>query len=226
MKSETTLNSWLCVCIRRVFPLVLLLSAPGCRLGPSQTKDALTMTDIPQIPLISEELEIHFRALLDPFGDEPHRRRHDASVQYLVAHADRAYPLLLDALRKNPTALNAPAIIEILPLFKRSESVPVLEEIMNTGIELVSGAAGIALGRHPGTDVRDALLRGLHSSFPETIMAAIDGLMLRGDSSACDSITEFLRSDNIYIREHALQAAVRLGCIREGEASRWQKGKP
>src|SRR5262245_21746091 len=96
------------------------------------------------------ELEKNLRFLLDPFGDEPHRRQREQSIAYLVAHAAEAYPRLLAALAANPTALDAPSIIEVLPLFNRPESVPLLEDTLARAGGTVVAAAGEALGWHSG----------------------------------------------------------------------------
>jgi hypothetical protein len=201
-----------------------LLSSGACHRGPRRTEELPTMTEEPQsAPVSTEELDFHFRALLDPSGDGPSRRQHDASVHYLLVHSDQSYPILLNALRTNPTALNAPAIIEILPFFKRSDSVPILEEIMQRGAEQVSEVAGVALGRHPAPAAREALMRGLNASSPETVIAAIDGLMFRADNSACSSLKRFFGSSDVIVREHALRAAVNLGCMTEKEAARLRK---
>jgi HEAT repeat protein len=165
----------------------------------------------------SDDIELHLRFLMDPFGDEPHRRQRELSVHYLLAHADRAYPRLLQALQANPVALNSPSIIEVLPLFARSDSVPILEDIMRRGVEQVSSVAGQALGRHPDAGAKDALLRGLKSRHAEVIAAATDGLMVRGDPSACSDLKLLVRHENPNVRYHAAHAASKLGCLDRSE---------
>jgi len=173
-----------------------------------------------------DSIELHLRFLLDPFGDEPHLRQRERSVQYLLAHADESYHRLLRALQANPTALNAPAIIEVLPLFNREESIPVLEEIMLRGAEQVSGVAGQALGRHAGPAAREALLRGLGSSLQETAAAAADGLMVRGDSSVCSALKNHFAHVNRIVRYHVIQAAHKLGCLGRSEIEELKKSDP
>lgn len=159
------------------------------------------------------ELESHLRFLMDPFGDEPHRRQREQSVAYLLAHAAEAYPRLLAALRANPAALNAASIIEVLPLFGRPESVPMLEDVLARASDPTAAAAGDALGRHPGDEARAALLRALTSPRPEAVSAAADGLMVRGDRSACPALAAVLGHADPVVRYHAVRAAAALGCL-------------
>jgi hypothetical protein len=204
---------------------VLVLAS--CQRNAQQMEKPNIMTEEQKHNSVSaSELESNFRALLNPSGDGPSRREHDAAVHFLVEHADQSYPLLLNSLRANPTALNAPPVIEILPLFKRSESIPVLEQIMQQGVEQVSQVAGIALGRHSDVAARDALLRGLESSSRETVIAAIDGLLFRADLSTCDSLRKFFRNSDANIRDHALHAAVKIGCVSDKEADQFRKQNP
>ena len=175
---------------------------------------------------LQDDIELHLRFLMDPFGNEHHQRQYEISVQYLLTHADRAYPRLLQALKANPTALNSPSIIEVLPLFGRSDSVPVLEDIMQRGIEQVSGIAGQALGRHPATEARDALLRGLRSPLTEVMAAAADGLMVRGDPSVCSDLKPLARHTNAIVRYHAAQAMRRLGCLNAREIEELRQNYP
>lgn len=159
-----------------------------------------------------DEIDMHIGFLLDPFGDEPHRRQHDASVRFLVAHSDEAYPRLVNALRSNPTALNAPAIIEVLPLFHRAESIPLLKDIMFLDADQPSEVAGKALGYIPDEAARSALLDGLASENSHIISAAADGLMLRGDRSACPELKRRLAIKDSTARDHVQQAITKLGC--------------
>jgi len=164
-----------------------------------------------------DELDLHLRFLLSPFGDEPSLRQREQSLQYLLAHADQAHPRLLEMLKRNPTALDAPAIIEVLPRFARSESVPLLEEIMSLGEEIVSRVAGAALAQHPDAGAMDALRRGLRSPTHETIIAAADGILLCGDRAACSELKNLVSHNDPIVRYHLIQAASKLDCFGRDE---------
>jgi len=171
-----------------------------------------------QPPAASEsEMEENFRTLLSPFGSEPHRRARQRAINFLLAHADESHPRLLAALRANPTALDAPSIIEVLPLFGREESVPLLEEIMSRGDEYASRSAGVALGQHPSPSALESLLRGLESHSNETLIAAADGLAARGDGSACEALRKLVRHHDAAVRYHVVRAAGKLGCLGPDE---------
>lgn len=166
----------------------------------------------PTQPGYGDEIDMHIRFLLDPFGDEPHRRQHDASVRFLVAHSDQAYPRLLSSLRANPTGLNAPPIIEVLPLFHRPESIPLLKKILFLDADQPSEVAGKALGYIPEEAAKAALLAGLASENPHIVSAAADGLLLRGDHSVCEELKRKLNIHDSIARDHVRQAITRLGC--------------
>jgi hypothetical protein len=173
--------------------------------------------------MASDELEMHLRRLAEPCGGEPDLRQRRQAVEYLLAHPEEAHARVMEALEANPAALDAPALIEVLPLFARPESVPLLEDILFRNLELHSGAAGVALGRHPDPGARGALLRGLQSGLPHTLMAAIDGLMIRGDASVCAGIKAVTKHPDADTRYHAIRAAGALGCLSEDEIRQFER---
>jgi HEAT repeat protein len=168
------------------------------------------------------ELDRHLGFLLSPFGDAPSCRQREQSLQYLLAHAEQAHPRLLDLLEGNPAALQAPAILEALPRFGRAESVPMLERLLVRGEELVSRAAGRALGLHPAPEALAALLRGLRSPLPETVIAAADGLLVRRDRAAGEPLLGLMGHPDPVVRYHVLQAAGGLGGLSPAELDRLQ----
>jgi len=158
-----------------------------------------------------DELEQQLRALLSTRGHEADRREHDRALAFLLAHADEAHPRLLALL--DPAGYVPVAAVNALPLFGRAESIPVLERVMREGAQLISMSAGQALARHPLPDAREALLRGLEDNREETKVSAIDGLMTRGDKSACAVLQGLLGHASYELRYHAVRAAATLGCI-------------
>lgn len=167
----------------------------------------------------SSEAEINekLQTLLSPLGSAQHLRARERAAHFLLAHADQSHPRLLAALRANPTGLKAPAIIEVLPLFAHEESVPLLEEVMALGAELVSRSAGLALGRHPSKNARQALLQGLRSALPEIVIAAADGLSVRADDTSCGALRDLVKHEDPTVRNHVIQAAIKLQCFGRSE---------
>ena len=161
---------------------------------------------------MTDEMERQIRALLSPGGHEADRRNHDRALAFLLEHADEAHPRLLALL--DPKSGHVPvAAVNAIPMFGRAESVPVLEKLMREGAELISGSAGQALARHPRRESLEALLRGLEDARDETKVAAIDGLMTRGDKSVCDALHGAVDHPSYEVRYHAVKAAAKLGCL-------------
>ena len=159
------------------------------------------------------ELERAILFLQDPLGDEPHQTVHLQAAQYLLDHSANAHPRLIALLQSN-RATNPYAVIEILPRFALSESLPILEQLMVYGPKNLSQAAAQALATHPLKSAREALLRGLNLSDQETIISAADGLMTRGDPSACSGLQKVLTHSDPAVRYHVIQAAGSLGCLK------------
>lgn len=162
--------------------------------------------------MMGDELEQQIRALVSPGGHEADQRDRDRALAYLLAHANEAHRRLLPLL--DPQAGYIPvAVVNAMPLFGRPESVPVLEKLMREGAELISMSAGQALGRHPQPESLAALLRGLEDNRDETKVAALDGLMTRGDKSVCPAVQHMLDHSSYEVRYHAVNAAAHLGCL-------------
>jgi HEAT repeat protein len=160
----------------------------------------------------SGELERAILLLQDPFGDEPHSREQEGAVRYLLAHPEAAHPLLLELLRSH-RATNPYAVLEALPRFGLPESVPVLNDVLESGPENLSGAAADALARHPLPAAYEALVRALRHPVNAVVVAAAAGLMTRGDTAACPALREVVGHADPVVRYHAVQAAGRLGCL-------------
>ncbi|SRR5216683_3079731 len=158
------------------------------------------------------ELEQNIRALLSSRGHEADRREHDRALAFLLAHPDEAHPRLLALLDPQSAAVPV-AAVNALPLFGLADSVPVLEKLMREGAELISISAGQALGRHSRPEALEALLRGLEDGREETKVAALDGLMTRGDNSVCPVLQKLLDHSSYEVRYHAVKAAGKLRCL-------------
>jgi HEAT repeat protein len=211
---------------RAALAVFLLSSAAACeRTLDSPKNDAVISNDLPYTTTSSSEdaaelqrqLEMHLTFLMDPLGDAPNVRQRQQSTAWLLAHPDLSYPRLLAALQSNPAALDAPAIIEILPGFGRADSVSVLAQALEGGTTSVASSAGDALAHHPDPSARAALLRALRSSRAPTLVAAADGLYRRGDPSACVELKPLIAARDPVLRSSAVRATATLGCLSKAE---------
>jgi len=167
-----------------------------------------------------KELEHYILMLQTSLGNELDLQEQEQSAQYLLNHPDQAHPYLLRLLQSGH-ASNPFAVIDVLPRFGRPESIPVLENLLLQGSENVRRAAGEALARHPLDLAEQSLIQGLTAPHPESVIAAADGLMSRGNSSACLALVMTLdtspKRDNLVVRYHLIQAAASLGCFSRKE---------
>lgn len=166
---------------------------------------------------MADDLDANLRMALNPLGGDAESRIRDRAIQYLLEHADAAYPRVLNALEAAPNGLLAPALIDLLPRFRRPESIPILGRILTGGEESVARAAGQALGRSEGPAVTPMLSLALSSRLPETVIGAADGLLLRGDNDACPSLRKAMQLPDANVRYHVVHAAWTLGCVEDSE---------
>ena len=174
---------------------------------------------------LKDEMEMHLHFLQDPLADEPHVLGAAQALQFLLEHQDQAYPVLLRLL-KNHRASNPIAIIEALPKFGRPESIPVLEQILRQGGELLCRAAAAALAQHPMDSAYKALVRGLRLVSAESVIASSDGLMARRNPAACPELLERISDANDNVRFHVIQAAASLGCLSREKLTFITKNDP
>ncbi len=163
---------------------------------------------------MTDDLDGQLRMALSPIGGDAEGRIRERAIQYLLQHADAAYPRLVGALESAPFGLNAPALIELLPRFKRPESMPILARILASGQESVARAAGQALGYSEGDDAEQILTEALSSPNPETVIGAADGLFIRGEKKLpCPALLKAAHHADANVRYHVLQTALRLECL-------------
>ncbi|MFY9608512.1 MAG: HEAT repeat domain-containing protein [Blastocatellia bacterium] len=173
----------------------------------------------------SDELESNIHFMQDPLGDPLHLQRAEQALEFLLDHAEEAYPRLLELIKSN-RASNPIALIEAFPRFGRPESIPVLEEILARGQGTATGAASLSLARHPQDSARQALIRALTFPKAESVVAAADGLMSRGDRTACAELVKHLNRVDSTVRYHVIQAASRLGCLSSEALTRISNDDP
>lgn len=164
-----------------------------------------------------DEIDERIAAVLSPMGGLADKNHKDIAVSYLTMHADAAYPRLLHLLETRPKSFDAPAIIEILPLFGRPDAIPVLERILLTGDEFTARAAGQALGRFADPRAERALTRALLSSSNETLIGAADGLLTRDKPTDCSLLNKLIQHPNDTVRYHAIRAAGKLKCLSQSD---------
>ncbi len=174
---------------------------------------------------MTDDLDGQLSMALNPVGGDAEGRIRERAIQYLLQHADAAYPRLIGALESAPFGLNAPALIELLPRFKRADSIPILARILASGQESVARAAGQALGYSEGEEPRQVLTEALSSPNPETVIGAADGLFMlgdkaRGEKTACPALLKAANHPNANVRYHVLQAALHLECLDANERER------
>jgi HEAT repeat protein len=175
-------------------------------------------TQIPDEDAVAARL-----ALLDsPFGSEPHRRERERAAQWLLAHAERAYPVLLARLAAGRAGAGA---VALLPRFGRGESVAVLARLLH-GPELVAWGAGQALAQQPQSEAGAALRRALADANPKVATIAADALAGRGDPGDCPALAARLGAADPVVRYHVLQAADRLGCLMPAEIAGLAENDP
>ncbi|MGZ4178180.1 MAG: HEAT repeat domain-containing protein [Solirubrobacteraceae bacterium] len=152
------------------------------------------------------ELDMHIAVLNSPFGRDPDVRAREQAAEWLLAHADRSYPVLLER-----AGAGQAAAVELLGRFGRADAVPVLEGLLDdngpTGM-----AAATALATHPHPAALAALRAGLARGGDHAVNCA-DALGARGDAAACPDLRDVIEGEDgdARLRYHALYAALRPG---------------
>lgn len=154
------------------------------------------------------EVAGHIALALSPHGNRPDLAQKQTSIRWLVDHKDRAFPIVLARAKASPNA----AVLSLLGHFAAPESAALLREVFLAG-GAASAAAAIALAGLPGNDTRALLVSGLADRNHTVVMAALDGLRVRGDRSVCPEIAPILKHANAEVRYVCVRAAAALGCV-------------
>jgi HEAT repeat protein len=160
------------------------------------------------------ELKTQLALLNSPFGSDPDIRAREQAAQWLLAHGDRSYPVLLAQARAGAAGAGT---IELLGRFGRADAVPVLEGLLNDDGP-AGMAAATALATHPDPAALVALRAGLARGGDHAVNCA-DALGGRGDPAACPELRAAIAGPDPRLRYHALGAALRpaLACLTPGE---------
>ena len=181
------------------------LALAGCPSGPANGAPPMPERDVSD-PKSDREIDRQLLAAQDPHGDRPNLAAREQSLQWLLAHADRAYPRVLAAAQAAPTA----RLVEILGRFDRPESTPLLTATLEAGGDAARVAGG-ALGSSHDPAGHHALFRALGSPQPPVVMAGLHGLRMRGDRGACGKMLPLLSHADSEVRWMAVHAGAGLG---------------
>lgn len=166
-------------------------------------------------------------AVLSPLGEPAARRERERALTLLLRdHSDRARTDLLNALRTHPTALQVPAILEVLPFFGGSDTVRALESLLTGEDPDIAGYAGIALGRVDDPEARPAIERALSSPSPQATAAAADAAATTADPSYCAFLRPHLTNGSPSVRYHVVHALITLDCLTPDERSSLAAAEP
>ena len=164
-------------------------------------------------PTTDAEVSRHLAAARTTRGSPPDVRERDRAVAWLLAHADVAFPIVLESARGKPADAT---LIELLGWFRRAEATPVLLQAFGGDAWVRQYAAG-ALGASPDPAARVALVTSLNSTDAGVVVAALAGLGASTDPAACAHVLPHIRSPGVEIRWMAVHAAATLGCIGRAE---------
>lgn len=158
------------------------------------------------------EVEQHLTLAVTAHGDRPDLVQKEASLRWLADHADRSYPIVIERAKAMPT----PGMLEIVGRLGRPEATAWLCERLRTPGP-ATGAAGTALGRSPDPGARDVLVAALAAPEADVVIAALDGLRIRGDHSVCASLAPLATHADAEVRYVWVRAGAALGCLGAAE---------
>jgi len=202
---------------------VLVLALACNHAGPSRREDPMpptppgnasptsssTPTDVPPGPGVTDaDVEQHLTLAITAHGNRPDLAQKEAALRWLTDHADRAYAIVIERAKATPT----PGLLEVVGRLGRPGATAWLAEQLRAAGP-ASGAAGIALGRSPDPGAREALREALAAREPDVVIAALDGLRLRGDRSVCPSLAPLASHTDAEVRYVWVRAGAALGCI-------------
>jgi HEAT repeat protein len=157
----------------------------------------------------SVEVDRQIQALLAPSGDPQYRRERAEALEWLLAHAARAYPKLR-AIVDAPV----PPVLAVLALarFQRADSLPSLERVLREGDDATVVVAAQALAELRVPEALTTLERALQDGRDQVVASAADALADRGDRLACPSLSAARAHPNAEVRARLLAARKHLRC--------------
>lgn len=197
----------------RLVPALML--ALACNAGPGRREDSMPPSNTPTSSsartgaiVTDAEIEQHLALAITSHGNRADLVGKEAALRWLADHAERAYPLVIEHAKATPT----PSLIEVVGRLGRPEATPWLVEQLHAA-GTARGAAGISLGHTPDPHAREALLAALAAQDPEVVIAALDGLRVRGDRSICASLAPLATHADAEVRYVWVRTGAELGCI-------------
>ena len=199
---------------------MLVWGAWACASGPERdavrartTRGVAEASATPEAGAVAYHLAVLRRA----GGSPAEQRKQEEAELWLLSHPDESFPRILAEARRDPSDLLA---LRLLGRYRKAEAVPVLAQAFELG-DWAQRYAAVALGRTPGSKAEEVLLRALSSSGTERVVAALEGLEIRGDAGLCPQVKAPLSHSDSQVRWMALHAAGELGCLSDAELARW-----
>ena len=155
-------------------------------------------------------------------GGPRHEVARQQATDWLLAHADRAYPVV----RAEAAAHPSPSIVTLLARFDRADSTAILVELLGTGASEVRRAAGAALGTARDPAARQALRAALEAAGADTPIGGLEGLRAAGDPAECAAARPLLRHAVAEVRYVAVDVLADLGCLSADELRALAAGDP
>ena len=189
--------------------LLLVVACNGA--GSARREDSMPRSTPPPsnpAPGDDPDVAMHLSFALTPHGNRPDLAQKEASIRWLLEHADRAYPIVLARAKATPN----PALVHVLGRFGRAESTPLLTDVLTAG-GAASGSAGVALGGATDSKARAVLVQSLGHANPRVVTAALDGLRVRGDRSVCADVLPLIRHADGEVRYVCVRTGAALGCL-------------
>jgi len=182
--------------------------------GPGRREDSMapgnapspTAPTSPSVP--DAEVEQHLTLAITAHGNRPDLAQKETALRWLADHADRSYPIVIERAKATPT----PGMLEIVGRLGRSEATAWLGELLRTAGP-ATGAAGTALGRSHDPGAREVLIAALAAQEADVVIAALDGLRIRGDHSVCASLAPLATHADAEVRYVWVRAGAALGCL-------------
>jgi hypothetical protein len=169
----------------------------------------------------ADEIRKHIRLAQPHSGRRADLAQRDTSIAWLLAHADDAYPIVLEEVRASP----GPAGVALLGRFDRAASTPVLIQVLGEG-EDGARAAAFQLALASDAAALAAAVEATRHANPDIASAAVDGLGKRGDRGQCAAIVAATTHASAEVRYMAVEAGAALGCLDAAALARLAKSDP
>lgn len=159
------------------------------------------------------EIQNNIRVAVYPIGDRASLGEREQAANRLLAQGKAAYDALIKLIQEKPESMQAGRLIELLSLFKKKESITLLNKLLAQGKIGTARAAGRALAVIDSSEARQALESALLADDIEVRIAAIDAVRFSGGKLWCSFIGASLQHKHANLRYYAVNSAAELGCL-------------